>query len=699
MFLHFASLENHAFAGALAPPVGAYVTAVPPVLDSAGALRYHDFMAKTPLRRETREDRGPFAFLILILLAALPYLNALANGFVYDDRQQILENPYVHSFRYLGKIFGTTVWSFEGAQGVSNYYRPLMTFAYLVTYRIFGLLPFGFHLLNLVLHIAVVLLLFALTQRLFGDRLLSLIAAGLFALHPLHTESVSWIAGITDLELSLFFLLTFLLYLHLGDTTSEAPPPWLRYALMLIAYGLALLSKEQALVLPALALVYEHFYRPGRDAAAFHDKWRRYLPLCLTAAAYVAFRRLALGGFAPSIWRPALPWSAVVLSAVTLTGGYLGKLIWPVHLTAFYVFHESRSVRDPGVLAGLVGLILCAGLFLWLWRHARPVSFALLWMAATLAPVLNARWMPTQVFAERYTYLPSAGFCWLMGWAAAKLWRQSPGESPSAGRALLRRAVAPVLAIVACLYAVGAVERNRDWRSDEVLYRRTLEAQPDAQAIRTNLGVVYSDRGDWSAAEREWTLALGPGKPSAATLNNLGLLRKNQKRYREAADLFEQAIRLRPKYVDPYRHFAEMYAEMGRLADADSYFQQAVSLAPLDTNARNTYGHFLLQQGRVSEAREQFARSAEADANAEACDMLGDLDWAADDPQKARADYQAALASDSLDNHADFGLAMMDEQQGRIADALREYRAGLETDPRNAVALAAMQRLTALASH
>lgn len=650
------------------------------------------------LRRDSDKDRDAGACLILILLASLPYLNALANGFVYDDHDQVLENPYIHSFRYIGKIFGSTVWTFQGAQGVSNYYRPLMTFAYLLSYKLFGPLPFGFHLVNLVLHISVVLLLFIVTERLFQDRLLSLIAAGLFALHPIHTESVAWIAAITDLELSFFFLLTFLLYLLLPDTQAQNRRYWLSYAFMLLAYGLALLSKEQALVLPALVIVYEHFYRDGSSTRQFQDKFRRYLPLCLFAAAYIAFRLFVLGGFAPAIWRPSLPWKEVLLNAVALIGVYLAKLIWPVHLVAFYVFHESHTILDRHVLAGLAGLMVCAALFAFLWRNARPLSFAFLWMGATLAPVLNARWMPAQVFAERYLYLPSVGFCWLAGGAVAKLWREACSGSPSAFRVFAKQAIVLVVVAIACLYAIATVERNRDWRSDEVLYRRTLELQPDAQVIHTNLGVYYSDHGDWAAAEREWTLALGPGQPSAVTLNDLGLVRKNQKRYSEAADLFDQAIRLRPKYMAPYKNLAEMYEEMGRLEDADRQYRQAVSLAPLDVNAHNRYGHFLLQQGRNSEAREQFARSAEADANAEAYDNLGDLDLAAGDRSKARADYQSALALNDIDNHAYFALAMLDEQQGRIADAIREYRAGLETDPRNAVALAAMQRLSGRAS-
>src|SRR5580658_7925676 len=208
-------------------------------------------------RLAARTSPDTLAVLGLLLLAWVPYLNTLSNAFVYDDIPQLVDNPYVHSFRYLGKIFGSTVWTFQGAQGVSNYYRPLMSFAYLICYHFFGPISFGFHLLNLILHAGVVLLLFALTDQLFGDRLLSLSAAGLFALHPIHTESVAWIAGLPDLELGLFFLLTFLLYLRL-DRAGPASAPWRSRAALIASYVLALLSKEQALMLPVLAATYEH---------------------------------------------------------------------------------------------------------------------------------------------------------------------------------------------------------------------------------------------------------------------------------------------------------------------------------------------------------------------------------------------------------------------------------------------------------
>src|SRR3972149_946240 len=139
------------------------------------------------------------AVLLLFLLAFLPYANTLIAGFVYDDYPQLVDNPYVQSFSHLREIFASNVWSFQGAQGTTNYYRPLMTFGYLLCYKLFGPLPFGFHLVNVSLHAAVVWLLFFLTRRLFGSARIAFPAAALFALPPIHTESVAWIAGVTDL--------------------------------------------------------------------------------------------------------------------------------------------------------------------------------------------------------------------------------------------------------------------------------------------------------------------------------------------------------------------------------------------------------------------------------------------------------------------------------------------------------------------
>jgi protein O-mannosyl-transferase len=317
-------------------------------------------------------------------------------------------------------------------------------------------------------------------------------------------------------------------------------------------------------------------------------------------------------------------------------------------------------------------------------------------MGATIAPVLNARWMPAGVFAERYLYLPSVGFCWIVAWAAVRSWRVGTAAA-GAGRSgfrMLQQAVPVAVGVVAVLYGARTVRRNRDWQSDEVLYTRTLEQQPDAQIIRTNLGAIYFDRGDLAGAEREWLASLAPAKPYASTLSNLGLLRFRQERYDEAIAYFQRAIAERPNFMSPYKSLAKTYAEMGRDEDAEKEYRVAINLAPLSSGARNEYAKYLLDHDRSAEAQEQFAISAQVDPNSEAQVNLGNFMVSAGDAARARAAYSSAVVMDPFDSRARFGLAKLDEAAGRLPEALSGYRAGLETDPANVQARDAVMRLT-----
>src|ERR1700730_6076461 len=203
---------------------------------------------------------------LLILLAFLCYGNSLFHGFVYDDEQQILQNPYVKSWHYLPQIFSTTVWSFVGAAGTTNYYRPLMTFTFLALWQIFKDLPFGFHLFNVTLNAAVVVLVFAAGRRLFQDRGVAWLSGGVFAIHPVHTEVVDWIAAVPELEVTLFVLLTFWLFTQL-DRGS-----WKLHLATAVSFALAVLCKEPALMFAPLAIAFEHFVRPDNHGTSLVAK-------------------------------------------------------------------------------------------------------------------------------------------------------------------------------------------------------------------------------------------------------------------------------------------------------------------------------------------------------------------------------------------------------------------------------------------
>ena len=624
--------------------------------------------------------------LVLVFCAVGPYANTLLNGFVYDDHTQVMNNPYIQNFHHLREIFTTTVWSYIGTQGVTNYYRPIMTAGYLMCYRLFGPLAYGFHLANVLLHTAVVCALFFVAWSLLQRRGAAFASALVFALHPIHTESVAWVAAVTDLELTFFYLLTFYFFLALSGSTWARPN--LARLGLLGSFALALLSKEQALTLPALATVYEHCYRNDRGATSFKQKLSRYGALWLLALAYVLLRLRMLGSFAPVTQRQSLTWYHALLSAASLTGQYLGKVVWPAQLCAFYVFRKSASILDARVIVGLAASALLAALFVALWRHERTASFGVLWFLVTLAPVLNARWMAANVFAERYLYLPSVGFCWIAGWGLERLWALGSRTVPA-----VRRAFVAVACALAALCCVRIVARNRDWRDDIQLYRVTLAATPDAYPIRNNLGAVYWNSGNARAAEREWNEALPFNPENAIVLNNLGLIRAQERRYEDAIEFFQRAIRLKPNYMDPHLNLGSAYAEIGRTEAAELQLRAAVAVSPLNTQARNELGKLYMDAGRLVEAEEQFRRSVEDEPNVVACDSLGDIYTHWGQRNRGEEAFGCAVSLEPFDSHGHFGLAALYAASGRSLMAARQYEEGLKTDPGNRDALAALQRL------
>jgi tetratricopeptide (TPR) repeat protein len=622
---------------------------------------------------------------VLILVAVLPYLNSLLNGFVQDDNRQVLSNPYLRSFSHLREIFATNVWSYVGAQGATNYYRPLMTLGYLLCYQLLGPLGYGFHLANVVLNAGVVCLVFLVSERIFRDRTLGFVAAVIFALHPIHSESVDWIAAVTDLQLTFFYLLTFWFFLRVakpGGKRSGAAELG-----MVLSFTLALLAKEPAATLPFLATFYEHFLRDDRAQTSVGQKLSRYFTLWLLDVAYLLFRTRIFGGLAPVLQLPQISQREAFYSSFALVAQYVWKLLWPVHLCAYYTFHKCFMLDDPRVVVGFLVLGLSLVAFAYSWKRERLVSFGLLWFFVNIAPVLNARWLGANVFTERYLYLPSLGFCWIAAWGGRMLWMSL------AGRPTARKFCAVGLAIVAILCLVRIVTRNRIWHDDPTFYRSTLAAQPDAIALRINLGAVYWNLGSPDQAEAEWREALRRAPNHWLILNNLGLACARKKRYDEAIEDFQRSIRLRPNYADSHMNLGRTYAETGAVEKAEVQLRAAVALAPLYVQARNELAKFYFDAGRFAEAEQQFHSSVSSGGTTQAWNSLGEIYSRGNRRQDAEHAFRQAVALDPFDSRAHFGLGAVLEAQGRTNEALNEYEAGLQTDPRNPGALESVERL------
>jgi tetratricopeptide (TPR) repeat protein len=526
---------------------------------------------------------------------------------------------------------------------------------------------------------------FLLCSMLLQDEIVALAAAAIFALHPIHSEVVNWVAAVTELEMSLFCLASFIFFLRRGSETAQNKT--LATILMCLSFVLALLSKEQAVMMAVLATIYEHFYRSDRETTRWKEKVWRYGGFWIAAGLYLTFRATVLGGLAPVRQHIDVTWPQAFLSAFALVWQYMAKLFWPQPLLAFYVFHKSSAIGDPRVLAGIAIVALSVALFIYLWKQARSYSFALIWMALTLAPVLNARWMATNVFTERYLYLPSVGFCALVAGAFVFVFRRF------CGKVLLRWALAAAAIVVCVLAARQITARNRDWHDDFTFLSNTLAVEPHASYLRSDFGVLEWNRGHAEEAERQWRLAIADKPDNVIALSNLGMAMLERKDYPGAESFLEQAIALRPHFAEPHIHLAGVYAARGDQVRAEEELRRAVEIYPLSTQARNALGKLYFNAGKLAEAEVQYRASVDSLPNPEGWNGLGDIYIRHGAAEKAEAAWREVLRLSTYDTHAHRSLGNIYFASGREAEAEKEYRIVLLFDPHDADALRAMRKL------
>ena len=629
--------------------------------------------AKGILREQIpREDL--LRYVSLTFLAIAPYIGTLGNLFVYDDDLQILENPYLRSFKYLGRILASSVWSFRTIKSATNYYRPLMSLQYFVMYQLFGALAYPYHLTNVVMNAAVVLLLYRVTVQIVNSKSIAFFTAALFATHPVHSEVVAWIAAVPDLQLTLFVLLGFGFYLNAGT-----PVPGRRWKTVAswLCFAFALLSKEPAVVFPVMLICYEHFVRADRDSVPFRDKFRRYAPFLILTLLYLAGRVASMGSLIPTSRATQIPWRNALLSAVSLSGNYVVKALWPFRLDVFYPFMETTSTFQGAFLIGC-GISICfLGILLLLWRTNRFAAFGLVWFALFLAPSLNARWMPANVFAERYLFLPSVGLCWAI--AIGLFWGWERLSSSRLSR--LRLAAASTISIVVLFSAARIVIRTRDWHDDISLFCSAVASHPNEPTPRAHLGLAY-----WMASRRdlavyEWKTALRLNPRNIFALDYLAQASLLQRAFPEALQLSERAIALDPNSTNSHLARAAALEGLGRTSEAETEYQTAVEMSPFDWDVRNRLAAFYLDTGRIEKADIEYAKSLSILPSSEALDSLGDLALNHGQNDAAKIYFLRAEQLDAYDHHAHYQLALIYVKAGSIAKARHEYELGFSTEP------------------
>ena len=622
---------------------------------------------------------------LLCLFSFCCYANTLLNGFVYDDELQILANPYIKSWHYLPQIFKTTVWSFIGAAGDTNYYRPMMTFTYLLLWKAFGDLPFGFHLFNVLLNSLVVALVYLAGKELFKSWTVAAVAALLFAIHPIHTEPVDWIAAVPDLEATLLVAAAFFIYIRRPLLQLSG------HVLVAGCYLAAIMAKEPALMLAPLLAYYEHFVRDGHQHTPAGTKLRQYLPVCLVGLAYLVLRSLLFGKLAPVLQHPQMTWRQAVLSAPALITSYTRLLFWPAHLSAFHTFRVTDSFWEPSALLGVAIVLGCLLSLAYFHQRNPKLSFCVLWIGLTLAPVLNVRWMAANVLTERYLYLPSVAFCWLVGCAAHSLWRLCDTRPKLAipGKAFLG-----VLGFVlASIGTTSIVRRNEVWRDDFTLYSTTLRTDPDSYVMHLNLGTTYFAMRSFSAAEKELQLALRLKPDSPNVLNALGCVFLEEGRMEDSARAFQSAIADKPGWTDSHFNYGRLLTKLGQNDAALAEFRTAVAVGPLNSSAHLYLGQALAERGEASAAEAELRESIRLFPSLSAQKQLADLLLQTGRATEALPLLDELAVKYPYDGATHLKLAQLLERLGKPEAARTEYRKTLESDPANSEARAALKRI------
>jgi protein O-mannosyl-transferase len=624
-------------------------------------------------------------------LLGIAYSNSFQAGLVFDNATIIGRDPRIRqaTTQNIGAILTGGYRSVSDAAGL---YRPLTTLSYLVNYAILGgdSRPAGYHWLNLALHCLNVALVYALGIAVFGAATPAWALAAIWGLHPLLTESVTNIVGRADLLAAFGIFAGLLCYVKAGSTAGKRRLTWL--AGIAAAQAIGLFSKESAVVLPGVMLLYDL-------AGLQRTPWRRRAPAyAVLALPFTAFFYLRSGvglqmviPFADNPLVRAGFWTAR-LTAIKVIGSFLGLFLWPVRLSADYSYNAVPLFGSnwEGIL-GISACLAAALLFLILTvrarRDERPMLFFLAFFFVAILPTSNLIILIGSIMAERFLYLPSVG---LAGFVVASIY--TLGQRKTLRQPLSTQAAWAALGVLCIAFTARTYARNRDWKDELSLWSSAVQVSPGSAKAHYNLGKALEPiQGRLPEAIAEYREALRIDPDHADVHNNLAnALSAIPGGLPEAIAEYQTALRIAPDRAEPHNDLANALARIpGRLAEAIAEYQAALRIQPDNAEIHYNLANALAQMpGGLTEAIEEYRGALRidpkhADAHTNLGNALARLPGRMPD---AIAEYRAALRIEpSAGAHIALGNALSTVPDG-LSEAIAQYRAALKIRPDNAEA-------------
>ena len=585
-------------------------------------------------------------YLLLVLTTVTVFWQVRNHEFInLDDSKYVTENRHVQN----GLTLDSMIWAFTTTQ-VANWH-PLTWLSHMLDCQLYGLNPKGHHLTNVFLHLLNTLLLFFILQRMTGALWRSGLVAAFFALHPLHVESVAWVAERKDVLSTLFWLLTMWGYIWYVER-----PRLTRYLLTLLAFTLGLMTKPMLVTMPCVLLLLDYWplkrfqlSQPGGDTPAttgiFKEQGVPFLRLLLektpffalaAASSIVTFLAQRSGGAVSAL--DVYPVKIRIANALVSYVSYIGQMVWPRGLAVFYPHPGTHLPGWHAVGAGL--LLACISIAVIRAARRHPyLAVGWLWYLGTLVPVIGLVQVGAQAMADRYTYVPLIGLFVIIAWSIPDL---------LAGNHYRKIVLSMAVGTVLLALTVSSWLQVQHWKNNLTLFKHALKVTAKNYVAHDSLGNALAQQGKVEEAIDHYYEALKI-KPNLVNLhNNLGVALLEQRKVKEAMSHYDIALRLNADYAETYNNFGVAWFTVGEFDKAIAHYHEALRLDPAYGKAHNNMGNALVEHGRFEEAILHYSKALET-----------------------KVHYPEA--------HNNLGVALA--QQGKLNEAIVQFKEALRLKP------------------
>ncbi len=606
----------------------------------------------------------------LTIVTALVFYQVRDHEFLsVDDYVYVTNNIHVKK----GLTVDNVIWAFTTTY--ANFWHPLTWLSHMLDNELYGLNPSGHHITNLLLHIINTVLLFLVMLKMTSHIWQSAFVAALFTLHPLHVESVAWVAERKDVLSALFWFLTMWAYLLYAKNPGVG-----RYLLTLAFFVLGLMAKPMLVTLPFVLLLLDHWplerLRAGISKKEIYSLVLEKIPMILLSGIFSVSVYLAQEGGKAVATLDVLPMKLRIANGLVSYMKYISKTLWPSDLSIFYI-HPMSSLQWWQYIGAALALCLITAFVLKKIKTFPWLSTGWFWYLGTLLPVIGLVQVGSHAMADRYTYIPIIGLFIAFAFTVKPLWERM---NVKVSNTLLWTTGIVIISLLSTVTWLQV----KHWRNNFTLYERAIAVNNNNYLARNNLGHALSAAGRIGEAKIHYRKALDVKPDYIDALNNFAAAFIKENNFPEALAYIEEVLALEPDNISALTNLGTLLIREGRETEAANVFSKALAIKPDVAELHNNMGYLLTRLGRMDEGAGHFTEALRLRPDySEAMSNLGFVLMKSGNPKEAVAYLGQALSINPNDSKAHYNMALAMLSLNRPDKAEKHFRESIIREPEN----------------